>query len=210
MRIGRLHVITDVKMQQHASHLELAQAAIEGGAEVVQLRDKEASALALLDTALELAALCRRKRIHLIVNDRADIAWAADAHGVHLGNQDLPLSAARRLLGPDRILGASADNAEETARLAREGADYAGIGPIFSTTSKTDAGPVLGIEGLVKAVRASPIPLIAIGGITLSNLEEVVATGVHGVALLSAVSLSPNPASVVQKARAILDFKRTP
>lgn len=210
MKIGRLHVITDVKMQQRVSHLELAEAAIEGGADVVQLRDKEASALALLETALELASLCRRKRIHLIVNDRADIAWAADAHGVHLGDQDLPLSAARRLLGPDRILGSSADNAEDATRLARDGADYAGIGPIFSTTSKTDAGPELGIEGLVKAVRASPIPLIAIGGITLSNLEEVVATGVHGVALLSAVSLSPHPASVVQKARAILDLKRTP
>lgn len=207
MRIGRLHVITDVRLQQRFGHLDLARAAIEGGADVVQLRDKEAPALDLLRTAVEIAALCRRSSVSLIVNDRADIAWAADASGAHLGDQDLPLPIARRLLGPDRILGTSVDRAEETVPRAREGADYAGIGPIFATATKSDTGPVLGLEELARAVRHFPLPLIAIGGITLANLEEVVSTGVHGVALVSAVCLSDDPASVVRAARAVLDAR---
>lgn len=206
-RIGRLHVITDVHLQRRFSHLELAKAALEGGADVVQLRDKEASARELLEIALEILPLCRRKQAALIINDRADLAWAADAHGAHLGADDLPLPLARRFLGPDRIVGSSADNAAEIALRAREGADYVGIGPVFATTSKRDAGPVLGIEALSVLARSSPAPLIAIGGIGLDNLEEVLATGVNGVALLGAVCLSPDPESVVRKARAILESR---
>lgn len=206
-KIGRLHVITDVRLQQRFSHVELANAALAGGADLVQLRDKEAASRDLLETALQIVPLCRRKQASLIVNDRADIAWAADAQGAHIGADDLPLSLARRLLGPDRILGSSADNAAEVAQRARQGADYAGIGPVFATSSKRDAGPVLGVEALAAVVRSSPLPLIAIGGITLDNLEEVLATGVHGVALLGAVCLSSDPESVVRKARAILESK---
>ena len=206
-RIGRLHVITDVRLQQRFSHLELANAALDGGADVVQLRDKEAPSRDLLEAALEIVARCRRKQASLIVNDRADIAWAADAHGAHMGADDLPLPLARQLLGPDRILGSSADSAAEVAQRARQGADYAGIGPVFATSSKRDAGPVLGVEALAAVVRSSPLPLIAIGGITLDNLEEVLATGVHGVALLGAVCLSSEPESVVRKARAILESR---
>ncbi|MCA9726804.1 MAG: thiamine phosphate synthase, partial [Candidatus Eisenbacteria bacterium] len=109
-------------------------------------------------------------------------------------------------LGADRILGASADRAEEAIQRAEAGADYAGIGPVFATRSKADTGPVLGLEGLAAAVRVSPIPLVPIGGITLENLDSVLATGVHGIALLSAVCLASDPTAAVKEAVRLLEL----
>ena len=203
-RIGRLHIITDTTLQSRFSHRELAQLALAGGAEVVQYRRKESSTRVLLEEAVALRALCRG-RARLIINDRADVALLADADGVHLGDQDLPLPLARDLLGPLRILGGSADNAEEAMARAAEGADYCGIGPVFPTGSKKDTGPLLGLEGLARAVQQARIPLIAIGGITLENLPEVLATGVHGVAILSAVCCAQDPAAATAEFRSRLD-----
>jgi thiamine-phosphate pyrophosphorylase len=202
MRPGRLHVITDTQLQTRLGHVELARLALEGGATTIQLREKRADTRELVAVAREIGALCRRRRVPFLVNDRADVAWASDADGVHLGADDLSVSDARRLLGPHRIIGASADSTEEAIERARAGADYAGIGPIFATTSKPNTGPVLGIEGLRRAVAGSSIPLIAIGGISLANLDEVLATGVYGVALLGAICLSDDPASAVRQAAA--------
>lgn len=208
LRIGRLHIITDTSLQRRWSHLDLARMAVDGGAEAVQYRRKDGPTRLLLDEAIALAEACRRKGIPLIINDRADIAWAMGAAGVHLGDQDLPLSLARDLLGPRSILGGSADNAEEAVARAREGADYAGIGPIFPTSSKGDTGAVLGLDGLARAVRASEIPLIAIGGITPENLHEVLGTGVHGVAVLSAVCCAEDPAAAVARFREAFERPR--
>ncbi|MBK8232878.1 MAG: thiamine phosphate synthase [Candidatus Eisenbacteria bacterium] len=193
MKIGRLHVITDTTLQQRFSHLDLARLTLEGGADTIQYRQKTGATRLRIQEAIELRALCRKKRVVLIVNDRADIALAADADGVHLGADDLPPLIARDLLGPVRLIGGSADDAEEAAALERAGLDYAGIGPIFATQSKSNAGPVLGLAGLEQAVERCRMPLIAIGGITLQNVEAVLRTGVHGVAILSAVVCADDP-----------------
>ena len=208
-RIGRLHVITDSAIQARFSHLQLARLALAGGAEVIQYRRKDAATRTLLQEAIAIRALCRGKAT-LMVNDRADVALFADADGVHLGDLDLPLSLARDLLGPHRYLGGSADNAEEATARGREGADYAGIGPVFPTGSKRDAGDVIGLEGLARAVQATRVPLIAIGGITLENLPQVLATGVHGVAVLSAVCCAPDPAAATASLRSLIEGRHQP
>lgn len=193
MIIGRLHVITDTTLQGRFSALDLATYALAGGAEVIQYREKRAPTRRALEEAASIADVCRRRRAQFIVNDRADLAWAADATGVHLGDDDLPLALARRLLGPDRLLGASADCDTEVAQRTRAGADYVGIGPVFATSSKADTGPRLGLDGLRRAVAASRIPLIAIGGVDASNLASVLETGVHGAAVLSGVCCADDP-----------------
>jgi thiamine-phosphate pyrophosphorylase len=205
IRIGRLHVITDTSLQARFSHLELAGLALDGGAEVIQYRHKDASTRTLLEETAAIRAFCRRKGVPLIVDDRADVALFGDADGVHLGDQDLPIPLARDLLGPHRFVGGSADNAEEAVARIGEGADYVGIGPVFPTSSKSDTGPLLGLDGLARAVRAAEAPLIAIGGITLENAASVLETGVHGIAILSAIALAQDPAAATAGFRAILD-----
>lgn len=204
-RIGRLHVITNTTLQSRWSAEEIARLAIEGGADTIQYRDKQKSTRAMAEEARTIAGFCRRRRIPLLVNDRVDVAVAVDAQGVHLGDDDLPLSVAREILGPERILGASSDNADEANERARETADYAGIGPVFATSSKDDTGPVLGLDGLARAVSLSGIPLIAIGGITLENLPSVLETGVHGIAVLSEVCCAEDPATVTKAMRDLID-----
>ena len=203
--VGRLHLLTDGALQTRFTHLELARMALEGGAEVVQYRRKEGSTLLMIEEADSIHDLCRKRGVRLIVNDRVDVALASDADGVHLGDQDLPIPVAREVLGPLRLIGGSADNAEEALRLQTSGADYLGIGPVFATSSKLDTGPVLGLDGLALAVRATEIPLIAIGGICRENLEQVLATGVHGVAILSDFCLAEDPARAAAEMRRILD-----
>ena len=204
IRIGRLHVITDSSLQDRWSHLDLARAAVENGAETVQYRRKDAPTRLLVEEAIALREICRRRRVPLFVNDRLDVALAADADGVHLGADDLPIPIARDLLGPLKTIGGSSDTAAEALALDREGADYAGIGPVFATSSKNDAGPVLGLDGLARAVREARLPLIAIGGIHAGNLADVLATGVHGVAVLGAVCLAADPGAAVARLREIL------
>ena len=198
---GPIYVVTDTTVQSRFSHLQLVRAALAGGADIIQLRMKEGSTRSILEVARECSALCRRAHVPFLVNDRTDIAWAADADGVHLGDDDLPLSLARSLLGPHRILGASADNIEDVIARGREGADYCGIGPVFDTSTKTDAGPVLGIDNLARSVDGSPVPLVAIGGMTLERIAEVAATGVHAVALVSAICAADDPEAATRRAR---------
>jgi thiamine-phosphate pyrophosphorylase len=205
--IGRLHVLTDSELQSRWSQLDLARAALDGGAETIQYRRKRGPTSLMLKEAIALREACRRWKVPLVVNDRVDVALFADADGVHLGNEDLPIALARDLLGPTRIIGGSSDHADEAGARHRDGADYAGIGPIFVTTSKPDTGPVLGLAGLARAVRATDLPLIAIGGITEENLAEVLATGVHGVAVLGAVCLSDDPAAMVARLRALIEAR---
>jgi thiamine-phosphate pyrophosphorylase len=202
--IGRLHVLTDSELQSRWSPLDLARAALDGGADTIQYRRKHGATALLLGEAIALREACRRRKVPLLVNDRVDVALFADADGAHVGKEDLPIALARDLLGPTRIIGGSSDHADDAAARLREGADYAGIGPIFATTSKPDAGPVLGLAGLAHAVRTTNLPLIAIGGITAENLSEVLATGVHGVAVLGAVCLADDPAAAVAKLRALI------
>jgi len=182
-----LYVITDARLAQGRSHLEVIEAAIKGGATVVQYREKEATTKKMIEEARVLKALCHKKGIPFIVNDRVDVALAVDADGVHLGDDDMPVGIARRLLGPDKIIGASADSVEKALLYSKEGADYLGVGSVFATSTKPDAGEPIGLEKLSRIVRAVSIPVVAIGGINEDNVAEVIRTGVAGVAVVSAI-----------------------
>lgn len=169
-------------------HIDVARAAIEGGVSIIQYRDKNASSRTLLNRAYALRKLTKESGALLIINDRIDIALAVGADGVHLGQDDLPYGDARRILGDAHIIGISATCLEEATAAAGSGADYIGLGPIFPTSSKDDAAPPIGIEGLASVRKSVDVPIVAIGGITVDNIEEVVSAGSDGIAVISAVA----------------------
>ena len=192
-KIGRLHVLTDTALQSRFTHLELTEMAIDGGANTIQFRQKNGSTRELITVATEMRRLCANKGATFIVNDRIDVAIAADADGVHLGQDDFPIPLARKLLGKDRIIGGSAATPEEIEICIREGADYVGFGPVYPTGSKDDAGPVSGIDFLKRIVASTPVPVIAIGGIDETNESHVMGAGAHGIAVISAVCCREDP-----------------
>ncbi len=154
---------------------------------MIQLRDKLAGPRQLLSEARQIRQLCRARGVSFIVNDRLDLALAVDADGVHLGQDDLPPMAARAILGRDKFLGVSTHSLEQALEAAEQGADYLGIGPIFATGTKATGYEPRGCD-IIRQVRTRiDLPLVAIGGITLSNVGEVIATGAAGVAVISAV-----------------------
>ena len=191
--IGRLHVLTDTILQNRFSHIELTKQAISGGADTIQFRQKSGSTKELIEIAMGMRQVCREKGAVFIVNDRIDVAMAADADGVHLGQNDFPIPLARELLGKDRIIGGSAATPEEMENCIREGADYVGFGPVYPTGSKDDAGPVSGIDLLKGIVASTTIPIIAIGGIDKSNAARVMGAGAHGIAVISSVCCRDDP-----------------
>lgn len=182
-----LHVLTDHEWSCGRDLLTVATAALDGGATIIQLRDKTANTRVLVEEGLELRALTRERGALLIVNDRLDVALAVEADGAHVGQEDMPAALARRLLGPDRILGVSAATRQEAEEAVAAGADYLGVGPIYPSLGKADAGPATGIELLTELAKQYPIPLVAIGGITAENAAEVMRAGASGVAVITAV-----------------------
>jgi thiamine-phosphate pyrophosphorylase len=191
--IGALCVITDVSIQSRYNHLELCELAIRGGANMIQLRDKHASTRDLYALAVAMQLLCTGLGATFIINDRVDIALAANTDGVHLGQTDLPIPTARRILGNDKIIGGTANSLEEAIQVERDGADYIGFGHIFPTTTKLKNSPPNGIEGLKAVLSKVKIPVMAIGGIHHANIYQVAATGVQSIAVVSAVCASENP-----------------
>ncbi len=181
-----VYVITESQPQH--TPLEIAVAAYAGGAGVVQYRQKDATTRELFLWAQQLAALAREHGKLLIINDRVDLALAVRADGVHLGPDDLPVSAARRLLGPTAVIGASAGTVEEAIEAEAEGASYLGVGCIYGTASKLDAGEPVGPERLAEIRAAVSLPLVAIGGVTAEQCPELVAAGADGIAVVSAVT----------------------
>lgn len=173
-------------------HIEVAKAAIEAGVSIIQFRDKQVSSRKLFDYAAHLRELTKKANVSLIINDRIDIALAVKADGVHLGQDDLSLKEAKRILGNDYIIGISATCFNEAVEAARNGADYIGLGPIYPTPSKDDAADPIGVEGLLSVREAIDIPIVAIGGITADNIEEVVRAGADGIAVISAVASASN------------------
>jgi thiamine-phosphate pyrophosphorylase len=187
--IWRLYVITDERVGRGRSHLQIAEAAIRGGADAIQLRDKEASGGRLFSVALGLRRLTREAKIPFIVNDRLDVAMAVDADGVHVGQDDLPASVARRILGPGKILGVSAETVEEALAAQKDGADYLGVGPVFEARgTKSDAGAPLGIELIARIRKGCSLPIVAIGGINAENARSVREAGADAVAVISAIA----------------------
>lgn len=185
----RLYVITDERVGRGRSHLQIAEGAIRGGADAIQLRDKEASGGRLFGVALGLRRLTRETKIPFIVNDRLDVALAVDADGVHVGQDDLPASVARRILGPGKILGVSAETVEEALAAQKDGADYLGVGPVFEARgTKADAGAPLGLELIARIRKGCSLPIVAIGGINAENARSVREAGADAVAVISAIA----------------------
>ena len=184
--VPRLHVIADCA--------PLADAAFRGGAPAVQVRIKGASDAALLAECERIVAAAQSANAMVIVNDRADIALAAGADGVHGGADDLPVTALRRLLGPDRLVGGSARDPDTALRHQADGASYVGVGPVYATTTKTGLPDPLGPAGVEKVAAAVNIPVIAIAGITATRVPELLDAGAHGVAVIGAVAHAANPA----------------
>ena len=172
--------------------LEVARAALEGGARLLQLRDKAREKGLQLPLAQSLASLCREAGALFIVNDHADLAVAAGADGVHLGQKDLPVAAVRRIVGRDMILGASTNDVDEARKAEADGADYVSVGRLFETGSKEDTRPAT-TETLSAVIAAVSVPVCAIGGINESNIDEVIAAGADMAAVIGAVCVAPDP-----------------
>jgi len=187
-----LYVITDEAVAGGLTHGEIAQRAIDGGADVIQLRDKERSSRELVQVGRELRGITRKTGTLLIVNDRLDVALACDADGVHVGQDDMRADIARQIAPPGFIIGVSVGTIDEAVRAETHGADYLAVSPVFSTASKYNAGPGRGLDILREIRQAVRIPVIAIGGITKNNVQEVILAGADGVAVISAVVGSPD------------------
>jgi thiamine-phosphate pyrophosphorylase len=203
---GKLHIITDTTLQTQFNHEELARLAIAGGADTIQFRQKSGSTRQMIETARRIKTICRDSGVPLIVNDRLDVAIASEADGVHLGQNDFPIPLARKILGPDILIGGSAATLEEADICLEEGADYIGFGPVFPTSSKDDAGPVSGIDILERVAGTIPLPIIAIGGIDAENTGEAIRAGAKGIAVISAVCCQEDPEAATKRLAEALEL----
>ena len=197
----RVLVVTDPELPPGRALVEVVRAALCGGATAIQLRDKAAPAGDLVELARVLATETRAAGALLFVNDRVDVAIAAGADGAHLGDDDLPIDAARRIVPPGFLLGASAATADEVLTAAALGADYVGAGPVFATASKSDAGEAIGVGRIAQLVHRSAVPVVGIGGITPANARSVIEAGAAGVAVIAAVMRAEDPEVAARQLR---------
>ncbi|MDH4155003.1 MAG: thiamine phosphate synthase [Nitrospira sp.] len=190
--LSGLYVILDPSVCPDRPLLDVLRVAASAGARLFQYRNKTASMKVAYAEALSLRNAARDLGVCFIVNDRCDLALAVDADGVHLGQGDLPLDLARKVMGSDKLIGISTHHAEQVQVATAGGPDYLGFGPIFKPASKLDHDPVVGIAGL-KAIRSlTPLPIFAIGGIALDHVSEVIGAGANGVAVISAILKAPD------------------
>jgi len=201
---GELHVITDTTVQSRFTHEQLAALACEGGADVIQMRDKQMSRADFLATARRVQEVCRHYGARFIVNDRVVVAEEIGADGVHLGRNDMSLSDARAILGPDRTIGATAGTVGAAIEAEWEGADYVGFGHVFATGSKLKATPPVGLEELGRACGELEIPVIAIGGITAETAADVMRAGARGIAVIAAVCAAEDPRAAAARLKAAM------
>jgi len=201
-----LYIITDQRISHGKSHLEIAEAALAGGATVIQFRDKEMKDSEAVVACREIYKLTKKKDVSFIVNDRVEIVKAVNADGVHLGQEDMSFSSARKILGKEKIIGISVETVEQALKAVEGGADYLGIGPIYPTATKPDAGKALGIARLKEIRESVNIPIVAIGGINENNLEEVLRAGADGVAVISAVVSAPDITEACRKLKNKIEY----
>ena len=190
--LPKFYAITDTRVSGLSHGAQVTRLAA-GGAKLIQVREKHLSSRAFYDEACDALRIARELGVKLLINDRVDIALALDADGVHLGQTDLPAESARRLLGPNAIIGLSLHSEEQARRAPLSAVDYLAAGPVFATKSKDNPDPVLGIDGL-RAIRTviGKMPLVAIGGIDHRNAFEVLHSGADAIASISAVLANPN------------------
>lgn len=192
-----IYLVTDEGCLQGRALLDCVREALDGGVTLVQYRAKTASSAEMYAEALQLKALCDSFKVPLIINDRLDIAMAVGAAGVHLGQDDLPCAAARKILGEDYIIGVSAHNPAEAKAALQSGADYLGCGAVFGTATKADVQK-LGTEGLAAICREKGLPVVGIGGVTADNYREVRAAGADGAAIVSGILTQPDISATVR------------
>ena len=204
-KITGLQLIINTDPPPPHSYLKLALDALLGGVNRTQFRHKGIYNRDMYSLACQLAEICRCFSVPLIVNDRVDIAIAVQAAGVHLGQDDLPIKAARRLLGDGKIIGGTASNLEQAKQVELDGADYIGLGHIYPTQTKIKDGPPIGLAILEQICKHVNISVLAIGGIKEHHLDGVCATGAHGVAIVSAIGMSSDPLSQTLKFKKIMD-----
>jgi len=200
-----LYLVTDRPLCLGRDIIQVVKEAVAGGVTLVQLREKNTSTREFLEIAVEIRKILQGTSVPLIINDRIDIALALNAEGVHLGNIDMPYKKAREILGPDKIIGLSAESVKDAMVASRLGADYLGVSPIFTTPTKPELETGLGLEGLREIRRVSELPLVAIGGMNVSNCRAAVESGADGIAVVSAICSVPDPGLA---ARALLSEVR--
>jgi thiamine-phosphate pyrophosphorylase len=199
-----LYVVTDEKLSIGLTHAQIAERALAGGADVIQLRDKRLEGRRLVEHARAIRKLTRKAGKLFIVNDRLDIALASGADGVHLGQEDLALADARSIAPKGFLIGFTVHDVREAKEAQKAGADYLGLSPIFSTGSKSDAGDACGLDVLRDVKRAVSLPVVAIGGINLANARSVLEAGADGLAVISAVVSQPDVEAAARSLKAVL------
>ncbi|EEZ89514.1 conserved hypothetical protein [Vibrio harveyi 1DA3] len=192
MNAYRLYLVTD-DQQDLATLKRVVRKAVEGGVTMVQVREKHGDVRAFIERAQAVKDILKDTDVPLVINDRVDVALAVDADGVHLGQSDMPANIARELIGPNKILGLSIENEEQFAEADSLPIDYIGLSAIFATPTKTNTKKHWGIDGLKMALETTSLPIVAIGGINESNIPQLSATGVHGLALVSAICHAEDP-----------------
>lgn len=198
-----LYLITDRQQTGGRPLLEVVEAALQGGVRAVQLREKDLNTKELYELALEMRKLTRQFEARLIINDRADVALAVDADGVHLGNSSMPIYRMRAMLGPRKLIGVSCHNQLNVITAQEKGADFVTFGPIFFTPSKTIYGNPVGVDLLETVASISTIPIFALGGVTLPKVPQLIARGAQGIAVVSAIVAAAHPE---QETRLFLDL----
>ncbi|SPF40108.1 Thiamine-phosphate synthase [Syntrophobacter sp. SbD1] len=203
-----LYLVTDRFLAGGRTLEQVVRESVAGGVTVVQLREKDAGAREFLDQAFVLRQATLELGIPFIINDRVDIALACRAEGVHLGQEDMHCALARRIVGKDMIIGVSVSTTHEALEAEADGADYLGVGPLFATSTKSDALPPTGLGVLQSIRRAVRIPLVGIGGINYTNAGDVIRAGGDGAAVVSAIIASPNPEMAARALRSAIDEAR--
>lgn len=198
-----LYAVTDRKWVGEKTLLQQVEESIKGGVTFVQIREKELDDSLFLDEAIKMKALCERYQVPFVVNDNVEIAIKSNAHGVHVGQDDMETSNVRELIGKDKILGVSVQTIEQAIEAEKKGADYLGVGAVFPTNSKDDAAEV-SLETLKIICQNVNIPVVAIGGINLNNINQLKNTGIAGVALISAIFANKDIESATKELKSIL------
>ena len=203
-----LYLVTDRGLSKGRDLEYIVKEAVKGGVSMVQLREKDCDTGKFIELASSLKKELAPLGIPLIINDRVDIALAVDADGVHIGQSDMPYEIARRLLGPDKIIGLSVENIDQLLAANELDVDYVGISPVFDTSTKTDTAPAFGLKGLKDAVRLSLHPTVGIGGMNSDTAASVMQTGCDGIAVVSAISSADSPAEAASQLRELVDANR--
>lgn len=202
-----LYLVTDAPERYAHGLLAGVEAAVSGGASIVQYRATTEPRRHLYETACALRDLLRPRRVPLIINDQVDLALAIDADGVHVGQNDLPVEIVRRMLGSGKLIGLSITAPAQLDAVPPKTVDYLGIGPVFPTISKDDAAPALGLEQFARLTARTTLPVVAIGGICLANASALFAAGAAGLAVVSALSLAADPAAAARVLYAIKSYR---